>query len=372
MHSYSAVHDSHYQNTFLGVRVFTALCVAAGIVATFAFSALTVPMIAALIALCVFALSGFGLSFWLRQKQDSSQPGEAATRGAEQLSQLRWRDFAKLVLQAMQGRGYRPVIEDGMPADGIPTDGSDILLERGGERALLSCKYGTGSIVSAQSLLGLSKSASLRGAENVIVVTPGKFDDEAERIAVPQHIELIDGSELWPEVRPYVARPQEPVPVPPTAASNIPLMAWGGAAVAGILVWFIVQGLQPDSEATSPELAPPAITAAPPASVPPAAATPATTKPVAPPAAAFPTDPAVIEQHRRETANAISTLFGVDRALWSTQSTLMVYLSSEQSDPVNELCPLLERYPELASSRVQLQPPQGSTKAVRFKQCRTY
>ena len=312
-----------------------------------------------------------GLSFWLRQKQDSSQPGEAATRGAEQLSQLRWRDFAKLVLQAMQGRGYRPVIEDGMPADGIPTDGSDILLERGGERALLSCKYGTGSIVSAQSLLGLSKSASLRGAESVIVVTPGKFDDEAERIAVPQHIELIDGNELWPEVRPYVARPQEPVPVPPTAASNIPLMAWGGAAVAGILVWFIVQGLQPDSEAASPEPPAPVVAAAPVTSVPPGA-TPAAAKPAVAPTAPFPTDPAVIEQHRREIANAISTLFGVDRALWSTQSTLMVYLSSEQSDPVNELCPLLERYPELASSRVQLQPPQGSTKAVRFKQCRTY
>ena len=324
-------------------------------------------MIAAIIALCVFALSGFGLSFWLRQKQTSMQPGETTTRGAEQLSQLRWRDFTKLVLQAMQGRGYRPVIEDGMPADGIPTDGSDILLERGNERALLSCKYGTGSIVSAQSLLGLSKSASLRGADNVIVVTPGKFDEEAERIAVPQHIELIDGSELWPEVRPYVARPEEPAPATPTAASNTPLMAWGGAAVAGMLVWFIVQGLQPDSEATSPELAPPA----PPASVQPAA-TAAAAKPAVTPADAFPTDPAVIEQHRRETANAISTLFGVDRALWSTQSTLMVYLSTEQSDPVNELCPLLERYPELASSRVQLQPPQGSTKAVRFKQCRAY
>ncbi|MEN9310827.1 MAG: hypothetical protein RLY77_952 [Pseudomonadota bacterium] len=371
MHSYWAVYDGSPPDPSRGVRVFTALCVAVGIVTTFDFSTSTVPMIAALIAMCVFALSGFGLSFWLRQKQTSMQSGETTARGAEQLSQLRWRDFTKLVLQAMQGRGYRPVIEDGMPADGIPTDGSDILLERGGERALLSCKYGTGSIVSAQSLLGLSKSASLRGADNVIVVTPGKFDEEAERIAVPQHIELIDGSELWPEVRPYVARPQEPAPATSSAASNTPLMAWGGAAVAGILVWFIVQGLQPASEATSPELAPPVVAAAPPASVQPAA-TAAAAKPAVTPAAAFPTDPAVIEQHRRETANAISTLFGVDRALWSTQSTLMVYLSTEQSDPVNELCPLLERYPELASSRVQLQPPQGSTKAVRFKQCRTY
>ncbi len=87
---------------------------------------------------------------------------------------------------------------------------------------------------------------------------------------------------------------------------------------------------------------------------------------------AIPTDPAQLEQRRRETANAISTLFGVDRALWSTPSTLLVYLNSEDADPVSELCPLLERYPELAASRVQLQPPAGSKKPVRFKQCRTY
>lgn len=329
-------------------------------------------MIAALIALLVFILSGFGLSFWLRQKQAEQAPQEAANRGAEQLAQLRWRDFTKLVLQAMHGRGYRPVIEDGMPADGIPTDGSDILLERGDQRALLSCKYGTGSVVSAQSLLGLSKSASLRGAEAVIVVTPGKFDEEAERIAVPQHIELIDGSELWPEVRPYVARPLDTTPTPAAPPStNIPMLAWGGAALAGVIVWFIALGLQPDSK-PAPE---PAVAVTSPAP-PPAAATAAAPAPNARPAAAntaaFPTDPVVIAQHRHEAANTISTLFGVDRALWSTQSTLMVYLSSDQADPINELCPLLERYPELASSRVQLQPPPGSTRAVRFKQCRTY
>ena len=71
-------------------------------------------------------------------------------------------------------------------------------------------------------------------------------------------------------------------------------------------------------------------------------------------------------------ATGVSTLFGVDRAFWSTQSTLLVYLSAEEADPSSELCPLLERYPELAASRVQLQPPPGSQKSVRFKQCRSY
>ena len=64
--------------------------------------------------------------------------------------------------------------------------------------------------------------------------------------------------------------------------------------------------------------------------------------------------PPPLERRRRETANAISTLFGVDRAMWSTQSTLLVYLSADEADPSGELCPLLERYPELAASRIQL------------------
>ena len=70
--------------------------------------------------------------------------------------------------------------------------------------------------------------------------------------------------------------------------------------------------------------------------------------------------------------DAVATLFGVSRALWSSQSTLLVYLSSASADPMNDICPLLEQYPELAASRVQLQPPDGSDKPVRFTHCRTY
>ena len=86
----------------------------------------------------------------------------------------------------------------------------------------------------------------------------------------------------------------------------------------------------------------------------------------------MPTDPAILDRRRNETANAISTLAGVDRAVWSTQSTLLIYLSAEDADPSARLCPLLERYPELAASRVQLQPPQDSQRSVRFRQCQAY
>lgn len=321
-------------------------------------------MIALLIALIAFVVSGLGLTHWLRHTLSTRATEAPKSRDADLLASLHWREFARLVLKAMHARGLDPVIEDGMPADGIPTNGNDILLQRNGERVLLSCKYGTASVVGAQPLLGLSKAATLRGASRVIVVTPGRFDEEAVRLAHEQDIELIDGETLWPEVRPYVPHQPEHPPAAPASSSGAlpgPLLAWGGAALIGGLVWMLAQAALPAS--TPEDDMPP-----PPPRVRTVAATPA-------PAAtteAIPTDPAVLEQRRREAANSISTLFGVDRALWSSQSTLLVYLSREEADPINELCPLLERYPELAASRIQLQPPAGSKKPVRFKQCRTF
>lgn len=325
-----------------------------------------------LLALLVFAIAGGAATFWLRQHGSHAETGAATReRGESQLAELRWRDFTRLVLQAMKGRGYEPVIEDGMSPDGIPSDGGDILLERNGEYVLLSCKYGSAAVVGVQAILGLGKSATLRGAGSVILATPGRFDNEAMRVARQQgNIELLDGKDLWPELRPYVAR--EPVDAPAqVAAVAAPSkramgIAWGGAAALAAVAWMVAQGMQPDAPASDAQAA---IGASAPAS-----ATPTPAPPPAPLAAndAVPTDPAALERRRRETANAISTLFGVDRALWSTQSTLLVYLSAEEADPSGELCPLLERYPELAASRVQLQPPQGSQRPVRFKQCRSY
>lgn len=341
------------------------------------FPGIPYPMLPALIALLLFVITGVGLTRWLQRPRTTSPAPSIPERSAAQLASLRWRSFARLVLQAMRARGYQIVTGQGLPADGIPTDGSDILLERDNERTLLSCKYGSASVVTSQALLGIPATSKLRGALHAIVVTPGKFDHDAIALARQHNIELIDGEELWPEVRPYVNLPPEPVaPPPPPPPRHAGLIAWGGAAAIGLVAWMFAQGLQSPSleDATAATT-----TAAP--SAPPPAASPANPRPVptAPDPAtaaaaqpAIPTDSDALDQRRREAANAISTLFGVDRALWSTQSTLLVYLSTADADLLNELCPLLERYPELAASRLQLQPPSGSNKPVRFKQCRSF
>lgn len=322
-----------------------------------------------LIALLVFVGVGAGLTVWLRDKNAASQTG-SARRGVEQLAQLRWRDFARLVLQAMNGRGYRPVVGPDDPPDGIPSDGSDILLERGGERALLSCQYGTGATVAPQVVAAAATKASLHGASRVIVVTPGRFEGGVANIVAKHEVELIDGEALWPEVRPYVAHPEDPATSTPPPVAIPPrtlAFAWLGAALAAVLAFVAVDGLMPDADSATAITAPQAATATP--ADRPAAASASAERPAQP---GVPTDIRELDQRRKEAANAVATLYGVSRALWSSQSTLMVYLSAEDVDPFNDICPLLEQYPELAASRIQLQPPEDSEKPVRFKQCRPY
>jgi len=86
----------------------------------------------------------------------------------------------------------------------------------------------------------------------------------------------------------------------------------------------------------------------------------------------IPTDPKMLEQRRTDAMRGVSRVPGVDRALWSTQSTLLVYLSDDLAEPLSGICPVLLRYEELAPTRIQLQPPVGSRRPVRFLQCRSY
>ncbi|QIL20541.1 restriction endonuclease [Thermomonas sp. HDW16] len=317
-------------------------------------------MFSFLIALIVFVLAGLAANVLLRKQPANSNELKL---GLAHLAGLRWRDFAKLVLQAMHARGYQTVRDKDGPADGLPTDGGDILLRRDGQLTLLSCKYGNASVVGTQPILGLGKSAELRGADMAIVVTPGRFDEEAKRVAKRQHVELIDGATLWPEVKPFIDDDISHQAGLQTEKKNATI-AWSGAAVLAAVTWMLVQGIQPPSTEAAVDGS---VTATAARSAPATTASTTTAE-----QQAVPSDPAILERRRSETANAISTLPGVDRAVWSTQSTLLVYLASEAADPSSALCPLLERYPELAPSRVQLQPPQGSEKPVRFKQCRSY
>jgi hypothetical protein len=287
-------------------------------------------------------------------------PREESAAGVASLAAMRWRDFIHLVLDALLRRGYERVFEPG-DAD----EEGDYVLERNGQRFLLSSKHGAAYVLGSTAIAEFAAAIRMRGAAGGLLVTPGQFAAEARPLARAQRIELLDGLTLWPELRPLLTAEQR-------TAISAPLklglhrrvaLVWMVVAALAVLIAMLGQRNGTESAAVTSTLASP----------PPSAA--ASARPAAAPAADVdeaPTDPEALERRRTDVAKAISALPEVDRALWQTQSTLLVYLQDGSFDPLSEICPELERYEELAATRLQLQPPPGSPRPVRFVQCRPY
>jgi restriction system protein len=290
-------------------------------------------------------------------------PREEAAAGVAALSGMRWRDFIHLVLDALLRRGYERTFE---PSE--PGDEGEYVLERGGQRYLLSSKHGATYVLGSTAIAEFANAIRMRNLAGGLLVTPGQFAPEALPLARAQRIELLDGPTLWPELQPLLPEEQRNAISAPSQARarQQVLLAWGFGLVMGAAL-FVVMQRQGASE--PPAAASPVAPAAPAARTPPA--TPATVSSKASNAPA-PEDAAALQRRRKEVASAISSLPLVDKATWETQSTLLVELVDDSSDALPTICPLLERYDELAATRLQLQPPPGSTKPVRFVQCRVF
>lgn len=311
-----------------------------------------------LIPIAVFLLIGVSASLYLHRVR---LPREESAAGVAALAGMRWRDFIHLVLDALIRRGYERVFEPQAAGEE-----GDYVLEREGQRFLLSSKHGAAYVLGSTAIAEFANAIRMHGAAGGLLVTPGRFAPEALPLARAQRIELLDGPTLWPELRPLLLEEQRAVVSAPSLARTRRhvLLVWGAALALGVIS--LTLGHRDDEVGLSTTVP------APVASIhalvkPPTPPTPARTT-----SAPIPTDPTQIEARRNEVARAISTLPGVDRAMWETQSTLLVHLLDEQADPLPVICPLLERYEELAAARLQLQPPPGSTRPVRFVQCRAY
>ncbi|MCL1633536.1 restriction endonuclease [Luteimonas sp. SX5] len=292
--------------------------------------------------------------FWgVRRRQDES------VEGIHSLSAMHWREFAGLVLEMLFRRGYSAAELHPLGSG----DQSDILLKREDGVCVLSCKHGSAYRLGGSAVEELANSVRMNDAVGGIMVTPGSFAPEAYALARPQRIELIDGKTLWPEVEPLLPEPLRKR-VQAYAAGRAKRgvgIGWTAALVAGLAIALLL----PRSDGDTPD-APAAVAA-------PAPGTTATPKPVAasPQAAAAQTE-SQQEQRRKDAASAIAALPGVERALWSTQSTLSLDINSDQPDLWNGICGIIDRYEELRATRVQMNPPPNSGLPVRFKQCHTY
>ena len=61
----------------------------------------------------------------------------------------------------------------------------------------------------------------------------------------------------------------------------------------------------------------------------------------------------------------------VSRAVWTTKTTLQVYVDETSTERFDEICTVLLHYASLRTARVHLQPPENSQQLSRFKQCAT-
>ena len=331
-----------------------------------------------LIAIGVVLLIGGVATLYFRTvllRRDETRAGIRA------LSGVSWRAFIHMVLDALSRRGFSRLVDEENPAGD-----TEYMLERNGEHWLLSCKHGSAFVLGRLTVNELARAMDMKGAKGGFLLTQGRITDDARPVAALQRIELLDGPALWPQLREFL--PVEQLAgiraQAAQAARQRVLLSWLAALLAGVAIWLALPtpaaapAPAPAQTRSAPSAAAPGPVSTPSPAPPPAATTAPTTTPPPPPAtpqatvAAPPPATLDIEQQRAEVAAAVSTLADVDRAAWSTESTLEVFLSTIQDDPFGRICPLVERYDDLAASRIQLTPPPGSTATVRFRQCRSY
>lgn len=308
--------------------------------------------------------------------------------GIAGLAKMRWREFARLIVEALRGRGFEAESVEESLARGTQ---AELRLVRAGKPWLLSCKLGDADYkVSAASVAELADAVRFNGAAGGLLVTTGRFDAHSVRVA--DGLELYSAETLWELVEPLLpaSTRHEVIAAAQKRSIQIIVAAWAAAIVLGLIVGFVV----PHLVSATPPQETPAVTASAPAqndagdaaqtaanatqttSVPVTTPTPAPaaprTEPDDPPIPNVPA-PAASAADRAQVIRAITGLDGTERALWSTPSNLLIYrLTDAAQQDVDRICQVLDRYPDLRSSRVQLQPPPGSSARVRFFQCRAY
>jgi len=315
-----------------------------------------------LLGLAVTLVTGAAATayFWLVR-----HPRDEMSYGLHALSGLRWREFSRLILAAMERRGLVEASPD--PQESREPQ-STFLLARDDERWLLACKHGSAYRIAAAPVQELAASIRLGAATGGILATEGKVEKEGRDAAQGTNIELLDGPRLWPEVRHLIepALREQVAHYASGRAKRHTAIAWLGAVALGALAMAAWSGQQAGKADAVPPAAAPAPARA--AAVPdpaPAAEAPA-------PQGAFrePTDEE-LEAQMREVLKALSKTPGITRGVWQTKLTLSVDRIASEKEVWPWICLELERYPALRTTRVQLNPPPGSEDPVRWRQCKT-
>lgn len=324
---------------------------------------LNAPFIAITLLVTALLGGGFMAYLWSVKQRQLVVAGGIAT-----LAGMRWREFSRFVIEALQAQGF-----DAHPDENNPEQ-TDLRLTRGGQTWLLSCKQGPNTRITGTQVGELTDAVRLNGAAGGILVTLGSIEASARKLA--GQIDMLDGQALWPLIDPLL---------PPSvhnglrdkakaAITRTATLGWIGALVVGLgLALWIAPEVGEDT-------APVAATASTPAPATAAASAPPKTAMPAPAAVRDPAAPPTVsvelmpeEDQRKQVIDQVGKLPGIDTVAWATRSTLQVQLTEEASQQrIDEICAVLKQFDAVRASRLHLQPPAGSEARVRFLQCATF
>jgi len=137
--------------------------------------------------LCVL---GAVVSGYRKFKRRSLLQSVTKSPTANAMQGLSWREFELLVGEGFRRQGYA-VVETG---GGGPDGGVDLVLCKNGEKFLVQCKQWRAFKVGVSVVRELYGLMAAQGAAGGIVVTSGRFTDEAAEFAGGRNIRLINGS----------------------------------------------------------------------------------------------------------------------------------------------------------------------------------
>lgn len=295
---------------------------------------------------------------WLiRRRDDETAAGLLALAG------MRWRDFSRLVLEAMELRGLTRIPS---AHEENQEHSSSFMLSGEGRRQLLACKHGSAYRIGSAAVDEFASEIRLRGAQGGILVTEGVLDKDGLEKAQKHNIEIIDGPRLWPMVKPMVeGKLQRRIVGNASARARRHIaIAWLGSFTLGLATALVFPSvLNPVDHSV---VAPVTATASPPVS--PAAKTTAATASAATSLAEV--SEADTEKHREEISRKLANIPGIIRGVWISKSTLEVDRTLAEQEAWSLVCGQLYVYPDLVLTRVQMNPPPGSSEQVRWRQCK--
>ena len=320
-------------------------------------------LLALLAALVVGSLVSFGLGLWKSGKHQ-------AAAGMTALCGLKWRDFAHLIEDILQERGFTRANEERSPGDG----GFDLLMTRGSSRYLVQCKNGAAHRVNEQVVRDLAAQVELKGAEGAVLATSGLVEPAAMQLAANRRIEILSDADLWRQVRHFMPHDLR---VEVESRSRIEILKRVGmTAVAAVIAGVATAALIPPPGRSVDVVAAP--TAVAPAVSPAPAQAPIAS---APPELRPEIDTSLTEEQlaarRSATAMEVRNNPTIANAVWSTKSTLVVSLRQSGAEIpevlFDEICRIVVQNEEQRYSRLQIESPaaeEGKAATVRWRQCR--